>query len=359
MPWKYPSRWAGIVLVLAALILYLLTLDNGLRPGELEGGDLITHQYAQVQARPSNAPGYPLYTLGGWAWFHGVRSLLGQHANPTAILSAYSTLWALLALWLLYQLIVDLTGNWGIGLLLGAFYAVTYFFWYYAVSTEQYTSAVAQTLAIVLLAFRWEATQDRADREGRYRTRRRRLSSRIGLFGRIDARTLVTVAFVVPPLLWFVLSRRPGLMRRPRLVAAAIGSGAAAAAQLCLCLRPRGATPGVARSRPVAEYVVLVRRLHQHSPGPRRADLVAQAAVDLRVSFTGRTGANLDRSRRRPDRPSAHRPAARPLFGQYAPTLRRVQLCRPAGQLVPGRDAGLRPAGDDLRRHGRVALAGD
>ena len=34
---------------------------------------------------------------------------------------------------------------------------------------------------------------------------------------------LVTVAFVVPPLVWFVLSRRPGLMRRPRLVAGAIG----------------------------------------------------------------------------------------------------------------------------------------
>ena len=103
------------VLVLAALALYLVTLDNGLRPGELEGGDLITHQYAQVQARPSNAPGYPLYTMGGWLWFHGLRSLLGQDANPTAILSAYSTLWALLALWLLYQLIVDLTGNWGSG----------------------------------------------------------------------------------------------------------------------------------------------------------------------------------------------------------------------------------------------------
>ena len=71
------ARWAGLVLVLAASLLYLATLDNGLRPGELEGGDLITHQYAQVQARPSNAPGYPLYTLGGWAWFHGVRSLLG------------------------------------------------------------------------------------------------------------------------------------------------------------------------------------------------------------------------------------------------------------------------------------------
>ena len=57
--------------------LYLFTLDDGLRPGELEGGDLITHQYAQVQGRPSNAPGYPLYTMGGWLWFHLGRLILG------------------------------------------------------------------------------------------------------------------------------------------------------------------------------------------------------------------------------------------------------------------------------------------
>ncbi len=158
------NRWAGLVLILAASLLYLATLDNGLRPGELAGGDLITHHYAQVQGRPSNAPGYPLYTMGGWLWFHGLRSLLGDAANPTSILSAYSTLWALLALGLLYYLILDLTGNWIIAFLLGAFYAASYFFWYYAVSTEQYTSAVAQTLAIVLLALRWDAAQDRADR---------------------------------------------------------------------------------------------------------------------------------------------------------------------------------------------------
>jgi hypothetical protein len=85
-----------------ALLLYLVTLDNGLQPDELIGGDLITHQYAQVQARPSNAPGYPLYTLGGWLWFHGIRTTLhtfGSAApNPLPILSSYSTLWALLAL---------------------------------------------------------------------------------------------------------------------------------------------------------------------------------------------------------------------------------------------------------------------
>ncbi len=218
-----PSRWAGIVLVLAAAILYLATLDNGLRPGELAGGDLITHQYAQVQGRPSNAPGYPLYTMGGWLWFHGLRSLLGQDANPTAILSAYSTLWALLALGLLYVLIRDLTGNWLIGLLLGAFFAVSYFFWYYAVSTEQYASAVAQTLAIVVLALRWEARQERADRAGDPLPVGDGYLLALALLAGLALAHMVTVAVIVPPLLWFILSRRPGLLRRGRLVAASVG----------------------------------------------------------------------------------------------------------------------------------------
>jgi hypothetical protein len=59
--------WVGLIVILLAATLYLATLDTGLRPDELIGGDLITHQYAQVQARPSNAPGYPLYTMGGLA----------------------------------------------------------------------------------------------------------------------------------------------------------------------------------------------------------------------------------------------------------------------------------------------------
>ena len=93
--------------------LYLFTLDDGLRPGELEGGDLITHQYAQVQGRPSNAPGYPLYTMGGWLWFHLGRLILGRDHNPIPILSSYSTLWALVALWLMYRLILEVTRGQG------------------------------------------------------------------------------------------------------------------------------------------------------------------------------------------------------------------------------------------------------
>ena len=247
------TRWvAGIVLLLIFAALYLLTLDNGLRPGELQGGDLITHQYAQVEGRPSNAPGYPLYTMGGWLWFRLGRLIAGPTANPIAILSSYSTLWALVALGLLYALILEVTTRrawcishwertcpelveghmahastssasviapelkrarraWPIAALVTAFYGVTYFFWYYAVTTEQYTSSVAWTLAALLLVFRWE------------RTRRDGYLLAVACLAGVALAHQVTLPIILLPLLGWVLRSEPGLLRRPRLIAAAAG----------------------------------------------------------------------------------------------------------------------------------------
>ncbi|MBE7471945.1 MAG: hypothetical protein DPW09_19850 [Anaerolineae bacterium] len=200
------------VLLIAAALLYLLTLDNGLRPDELTGGDLITHQYAQVEGRPSNAPGYPLYTLGGWLWFRLGRFLLSWALNPIQILSLYSTLWGLASLLVLYLILLRVTRRqWPIALLLAAFYAVTFFFWYYTVTTEQYTSAVLQTLLIIWLAFRWdEQPHDSA------------LLWLAFLAGTMLA-NMVTTLFILPPLLWFIFSKgdQPTLFR-PKLVLTAI-----------------------------------------------------------------------------------------------------------------------------------------
>ena len=211
------ARAAGLALLLVFAVLYLYTLDDGLRLGELQGGDLITHQYAQVQARFSNAPGYPLFTMGGWAWFHIGRLLLGPAYNPIQILSSYSTLWALVALALLYALCLSVTqdddapaGNWPVALVVTAFFGLTYFFWYYAVTTEQYTSSVAWTLAAVFLAFRWE------------RTRLDGYLLGLALLMGVGLAHQVTILAILPPLLWFVLSAEPGLLRRGRLVAAAV-----------------------------------------------------------------------------------------------------------------------------------------
>ncbi len=230
-------QWAGFLLIGAALCLYLATLDNGLQPGELVGGDLITHQYAQVQARPSNAPGYPLYTMGGWLWFHGLRTAMralgNPLPNPIPLLSSYSLLWALLALWLFYRILcfctrssAHPTGNWPLAWLISAFYAVTYFFWYYATTTEQYSSAVAQTLAIVYVYLLW-AEEEAEDRRQRTEDRRQRpLAARLlfllAFLCGLSLAHMLTVAFIVPPVVALVLWQTPGLFRSPRLVLGAV-----------------------------------------------------------------------------------------------------------------------------------------
>jgi hypothetical protein len=216
------SYWAGGVVLIAAALLYLWTLDNGLRPDELTGGDLITHQYAQVEARPSNAPGYPLYTMGGWLWFRLGRVLLGGALSPIQILSLYSTLWALASLLILYLILLRVSGGqWPLAWLLTAFYATTFFFWYYSVTTEQYTSAVFQTLLITWLAFKW-------DESPRYL-----LLLWLAFVSGTMLANMVTTLFILPPLLWFVFFRRDttsgqkfllyGYLKKPRLLLQALG----------------------------------------------------------------------------------------------------------------------------------------
>jgi hypothetical protein len=206
---------AGLILLLAFTALYLFTLDNGLRPGELAGGDLITHQYAQVQGRFSNAPGYPLYTMGGWLWFRIARLMAGPHSNPIPLLSSYSTLWALVALALLYALLLRVTRhNWPVAVLSTAFFGLTYFFWYYAVTTEQYTSSVAWTLAVVLLAYRWQTRRTDAHLYA------------LALLSGVGLAHQITVLAILPPLVWFVWREEPGVSRNRGLLVRLAGLAA-------------------------------------------------------------------------------------------------------------------------------------
>lgn len=202
---------------LLLITIYLLTLDTGLRPDELVGGDLITHQYAQVEARPSNAPGYPLYTMGGWLWFRAGTGLLGAVLNPVQVLSLYSTLWSLGSLAVLYLILRRIADDSAIAMLLTAFFAVTSFFWYYSVTTEQYTSAVFQTVVLVWLAFRWDESPNDC------------LLLAMAFVSGTMLANMVTTLFILPPLLWFIFSRMAGDRRylqiyftRPRLVMQAI-----------------------------------------------------------------------------------------------------------------------------------------
>ncbi len=204
-----------LLLILLTGAIYIATLDRGLRPDELTGGDLITHQYAQVQARFSNAPGYPLYVMLGWVWFHAARPLLGWLFNPVQILSLYSTLWGLASLWVLYRLLrrKNVTDSPWLAAGLTLFYAVTYFFWYYSVTTEQYSSAIFQTLLLVWFAFEWEESPTD-----------RLLLAMAFISGTMLANMLTTL-FILPPLLYLIFTRRPDIFRRPKLMAQAVAAG--------------------------------------------------------------------------------------------------------------------------------------
>ena len=212
------------------LAVYVLTLQNGLTPGELRGGDPITHQYAQATLRFSNAPGYPIFSALGWVWFQ-LSALLTPFFNPIERLTFYSTLYAIPSLVLLYYIIVDLLATQRAGaaadgdsleserarqsagretliaVLVTLCFAFTYFFWYYAISSENYSSGTLNTLVIIALALRWQKRRD----EGTLLW----LCFACG----ISLAHLLTVALAVPAVILFVVGQEPGYLRRPKLLA--------------------------------------------------------------------------------------------------------------------------------------------
>ena len=215
-PWsilnrKGPSLWTGAALLLVCLALYLVTLDNGLQPWQLTGGDLITHQYAQAQLRFANAPGYPLYTVLGWAWFQFGKVALSSWFNPTEILSLFSTIWGLGSLAVLYLLLLELTKrNWVVAGLTTLLYGTTFFFWYYSVTSEEYSAAVLHTALMVLFAFRWERTRDD------------KYILLLALLVGLALANLITVLLALPAVVFIVVKSEPAIVRRGRLMGKAV-----------------------------------------------------------------------------------------------------------------------------------------
>ena len=137
--------------------------------------------------------------------------------------------WALVALTLLYRILCLLTrskqfptGHWPLSLLLTIFYAVTYFFWYYATTTEQYSSAIAQTLAIVYIYLRWSTLQSETIGIVPLFHPANRLLIILAFLCGLSLAHMLTVAFIVPPLVTVILWQAPQLLRHLRLVVVTI-----------------------------------------------------------------------------------------------------------------------------------------
>jgi hypothetical protein len=108
--------------------------------------------------------------------------------------------------------------------LLCAFYGVTYFFWYYATTTEQYSSAIAQTLAIVYFYWRWQEAEETNKTAGQPVPALWGALPVIGLafLSGLSLAHMLTVAFIVPPLVIVILWQAPYLLRSFRVVIGAV-----------------------------------------------------------------------------------------------------------------------------------------
>ena len=254
-------RAGALVAAVIPLAVYVLTLQNGLTPGELQGGDPITHQYAQATLRFANAPGYPIFTLLGWVWFQ-LSALLTPFFNPIERLAFYSTLYAIPSLVLLYYLLLEVqipnlkpqipssaeplavisqqsaisrrssaapprpdgvvgrtapprrgrpsSIHFAFAILATLFFASTYFFWYYAVSSENYSSGVLIMLLMIALAWRWQERRDE------------RTLLWLSFVCGLSLAHLLTVALAVPAIMVFVVGQQMGYLRKPKLIAKTI-----------------------------------------------------------------------------------------------------------------------------------------
>ncbi|MEP7198851.1 MAG: DUF2723 domain-containing protein [Chloroflexota bacterium] len=221
------TRLGALIVAVVPLVVYVLTLQNGLTPGELRGGDPITHQYAQATLRFANAPGYPIFTMLGWLWFQ-LSAWLTPFFNPVERLTFYSTLYAIPALVVLYYLLLKvqqdrrpLTADrkdlepsavgrrWSVSVatLATLYFAFTYFFWFYAISSENYSSGVLLTLLMIALAWRWQERRDEAT-----------LLWLCFVCG-LSLAHLLTVALAVPAVIVFVVGQQRDYLRRPKLLA--------------------------------------------------------------------------------------------------------------------------------------------
>ena len=147
-----PRFWVAAGVFGLCLAVYVLTLA----PGVL-GGDSGELQYIPYILGVAHPTGYPLYTLLGWLWTHGV--VVGDVAYRMNLLSA--VLGASTAA-VLYLIVHHLTSRHVPALLAAVLFAFSPTFWMQAIVAEVYTLNTVFVVLVIYLLLRWEAARPSA-----------------------------------------------------------------------------------------------------------------------------------------------------------------------------------------------------
>jgi 4-amino-4-deoxy-L-arabinose transferase-like glycosyltransferase len=149
---KRPWLWVATGVFGLCLAVYVLTLA----PGVL-GGDSGELQYIPYILGVAHPTGYPLYTLLGWLWAHGV--LVGDVAYRMNLLSAVL---GASTVAVLYLIVHHLTSRHVPALLAAAIFAFSPTFWMQAIVAEVYTLNTAFMVLVIYLLLRWKAARPSA-----------------------------------------------------------------------------------------------------------------------------------------------------------------------------------------------------
>jgi hypothetical protein len=147
-----PRLWVATGVFGLCLAVYILTLA----PGVL-GGDSGELQYIPYILGVAHPTGYPLYTLLGWLWTHGV--VVGDVAYRMNLLSAL--LGASTAA-VLYLIVHHLTSRHVPALLAAVLFAFSPTFWMQTIVAEVYTLNTVFVVLVIYLLLRWEAARPSA-----------------------------------------------------------------------------------------------------------------------------------------------------------------------------------------------------
>ena len=176
--------------------------------------------------------GYPTYVLLGWVG----NLLLTPIGEPAYRVSALSLIAVAIAAAATVALVRRLTGSTIVAAAAGIGLATTSLVWQNATRADPHPIHLAFVAVLLLALVRWaDGARDGLDR----RATDRRLVLAAVVFGLAVGNHSLTL-LLVPPIALYVLAVEPGILRRPRLIAASLGAAALTIVLVFLELPIRG-----------------------------------------------------------------------------------------------------------------------
>ncbi len=198
---------------LLVALLVILVVRPGLMPdvGFWDTGEFQTVAPILGTAHPT---GYPTYLILGFL----VNLLLTPIGEPAFRMNVFSLLCVAVAAALTVQLVIRLTGSAPVGIAAGLGLAATPIVWNLATHADPHTLHLAFVAILIAVLVRWEHGRRDGEPKGD-----RWLVLAAALFGLSAGNHSLTLLLAAPVGL-FVLSVHPGIVRRPRLVAACVAA---------------------------------------------------------------------------------------------------------------------------------------